>query len=122
MLVPNGDRVDLTDGGVKLDKNEMFSAAKGKGAFLNGKPIKVSENSNLLNSLAATLSMPKRQGAQYCSLSIACISYLFTQKEERPFSVDREAHSPFSLSLRTAVTAGLTAEAAMFAIHRALEV
>lgn len=34
-------------------KNEMFSATKGKGAFLNGKPIKVSENSNLLNSLAA---------------------------------------------------------------------
>lgn len=34
-------------------KNEIYSAVKGEGAFLNGKPIKVSENLKLENSLAA---------------------------------------------------------------------
>ena len=34
-------------------KNEIYSAEKGKGAFLNGEPIKVSKSSTLSNSLGA---------------------------------------------------------------------
>ncbi len=35
-------------------RDEIFSAEKGKGAFLNGKPVRVSSVSDLMNSLVAT--------------------------------------------------------------------
>jgi fructose-1,6-bisphosphatase/inositol monophosphatase family enzyme len=34
--------------------DELFSAHRGEGAFLNGDPIKVSDNNQLINSLLAT--------------------------------------------------------------------
>ncbi|WJX27265.1 vacuolar transporter chaperone [Trifolium repens] len=40
--------------------NELFTAVRGKGAFLNGNPIKVSSQTELLNSLLATEAGTKR--------------------------------------------------------------
>lgn len=39
---------------LEVSRNECFSAEKGKGAFLNGEPIKVSERKTLSESLIAT--------------------------------------------------------------------
>lgn len=38
----------------ELNRDEMFAAEKGKGAFLNGQPIRVSETTTLSQSLIAT--------------------------------------------------------------------
>jgi myo-inositol-1(or 4)-monophosphatase len=50
--------------------NEMFFAEKGKGAFLNDKPIKVSDNDNLLTSCLVTGFPYQYLDAEYGPLQI----------------------------------------------------
>ena len=64
--------------GVTYDpmRDEMFTAQKGQGAFLNGAPIKVSTAPNLISSLLVTgfgydrLYNPKDNHAEFCRLNL----------------------------------------------------